>query len=207
MSEVVVVGAGGHARVVIDLLLEGGWDIACMVADTESSDYLGIPVLLGDGRLTDLRQSHDACVIAIGDNALRRRLGELARGLGYELISVVGRGAYVSPTASIGAGTVVVTGAVVNSRTVIGDFGIVNTSSSVDHDCVLGTAVHIGPGATLAGSVLVGDESLVGAGSTVIPGVSLGVSCTIGAGAVVVRDVGESATVVGVPARPREASA
>jgi sugar O-acyltransferase (sialic acid O-acetyltransferase NeuD family) len=194
-----VIGAGGHAKVVVATARAAGWDLAAIVDDDRGrwdTTILGHPVTgpaapaLGDPEAT--------CVLAIGDNATRRRLAASAR---CRFAVVVHPGAIVDGSVQLGAGTVVFAGAVIQPDTRIGGHAIVNTAASIDHDCVAGEAVHVAPGARLAGGVTLGDEVFVGIGAVVIPGVTIGARTTIGAGAAVVRDVPGGVIAIGVPAR------
>ncbi len=202
VDEVVVVGAGGHAKVVVDLLLDAGFAVPAMISRAPAAGYRGVPVLVGDEHLVAMRSRSDRCLIAVGDNALRRRLADEALALGFELTTVVGRGAHVSSSAQLGSGVVVMNGAVVNASTRVGDLAIINTGATVDHDCVIGAAVHVAPGSTLAGNVRLGDEVFLGAGSVVIPGIEVGAGASSGAGSVITADVAPGDHVRGVPARP-----
>ena len=205
---VVVYGAGGQARVLLELMDRAGiCPLAGLVDDNPAlhgTKVEGLPVLGNVDKLAAyirVYRIHRA-VIAMGDNALRKRFAEHARSLGLRLPVLIHPNAYVSPSAQLGEGTVVMAGAVVSAHAKLGELCIVNTRTSIDHDCELGDCVHIGPGATLTGNVTVGNETTIGAGSTVIPGLIVGDSSIVGAGATVIRDVPSNTTVVGCPARP-----
>jgi len=122
---------------------------------------------------------------------------------GYEIPRLIHPKAWVSPSSSIGIGSVIFAQATLQSQASIGRGSILNTSCSVDHDCRLADGVHIGPGARLAGGVYVGSRSWIGIGSSVVQGVRIGLDVTIGAGAAVVHDIADGLTAYGVPARPR----
>jgi len=201
-DDVVVVGAGGHASVVVDLLLDRGFAVPAMIGRAPSTPYRGVPVLVGDDQLAALHRSCEHCLIAVGDNALRRRLADEALALGFELTTVVARGAQVSPSAHLGSGTVVMNGAVINASAHVGDLAIINTGATVDHDCVIGSGSHVAPGCTLAGNVQLGEGVFLGAGTIVIPGVRIGAGASSGAGSVITTDVAAGVHVRGVPARP-----
>lgn len=202
--EVVVLGAGGHAHVVIDVLLDRDVVVACMIGTRAAEPYRDVEVIVGDENLAELAKRYDACVIAVGDNQMRQELAELAQQSGFALATVVARSARVSPTAELGPGCVVMEGAIINAGARLGALCLVNTSASVDHDCELGVAVHVAPGARLTGRVRVGDASLIGAGAVVVPGIEIGAASIIGAGSVVAETVPDGVTVVGVPARALE---
>lgn len=196
-----VLGAGGHAKVVIATLQAAGWEVAGVLDDAEErwgGEILGLPVR---GPLeAALEIGIDGAVIAVGDNGAR---ADVARRIDLPWIAVAHPAAWVHASVDLGPGTVVFAGVVMQPDTAVGRHGIVNTGASVDHDCRLGDFVHVAPGAHLAGNVAVGEGALVGLGSSVMPGVRVGAWASIGAGAAVVREVERGSTVVGVPARPR----
>lgn len=204
MSRVAVIGAGGHAKVIIDLLRGSGHEVvACLDAGREGQTVCGIPVL-GDEQivLPELAaKGVDAVFVALGDNRLRQKIVARVAGMGFEMISAIGRSAVISPSATIGAGCAIMEGAIVNADSRIGNFAIINTNASVDHDCVVGDFTHIAPGSVLAGGVNVGREVFLGAGTRVIPGITVKEGSVVGAGAVVVRNIDTAGTWVGLPAK------
>jgi sugar O-acyltransferase (sialic acid O-acetyltransferase NeuD family) len=202
MSQVFVIGAGGHAKVVVALLRACGETIGGAYDDDRAkigSSILGVPVL---GSLEDVGgRGHTRAVMAIGGNRARHDISSQLAGV--EWVSLVHPHAMVHESATIGAGTVVFAGAIVQPDASLGSHCILNTSASVDHDSVIGDYVHIAPGAHLGGSGKSGDGALIGIGSTVAPGVRVGSWAVLGAGAVAVRDVSEGSVAVGVPATQR----
>ncbi len=200
-TQIVVIGGGGHSRVVIDLLLDAGQHVACVVSANAVESYRGIEVLVGDHHLSSLASQFGQCIVAVGDNASRQRIAAEAKALGFELATAIGAMTAVSPTASIGAGAVVMNGAVVNAGSQIGELAIINTGATVDHDCVIATAAHIAPGSHLTGAVSVGERTLLGVGTVVRPGITIGADTVVGAGSVVVADIPSGSVVVGNPAR------
>ena len=191
---VVVIGAGGHAKVVISTLTASGTPVAAVVDDDDTkwgTDAQGTRV----GRLERARSGRG--IVGIGDNAKRR---DMVKTLDLEWQTAVHPVAYVHPSAKLGRGTVVFAGAVVQPDAVIGDHVIVNTGATVDHDCVIGDFVHLAPGVHLAGSVRVGEGAFLGIGSVVCPGVTIGRWARLGAGAVAIRDLPDGVLAVGVPA-------
>ncbi len=212
---VIVYGAGGQARVLIELMERAGISpIAGFLDDNASlhgTKIDGIPVLGNIDRLANIYRVHriNRAVIALGDNALRKRFADHARSLGMRLPVLIHPHAYVSPTAKLGDGTVVMAGAVISTHVTMGEMCIINTRASIDHDCYLGDYVHVAPGVTLAGNVTIGNGTLMGVGSCVVPGLCIGDDALVGAGAVVIRDIASNTTVVGCPAReiPRKMKA
>lgn len=206
MTPVVLIGAGGHAKVVLEAIRAAGLYAPAGFTDIDPAcrDLLGLARLGGDEALPRLRADGIAhAIVALGGNALRRRVAEMVRGLGFTLVNAISPAAAVSPSARLGQGIAVMAGAVVNADSDIADLVIVNTRAAVDHDCRIGRAAHLAPGCTLAGGVTVGAEALVGTGAAVIPGVTIGDGAVIGAGAAVVRNIPAGATALGVPARLR----
>lgn len=199
----VIIGNGGHARVVADICRAGGREVAGFLDRDVGAAATGGRVVLGGDEVLDAHgfASDHEFVIAIADQRIRRRLGELVRAKGGSLATVVHPAAVVASDVTIGAGVVIVAGAVVNPGVVLGDLVIVNTGATVDHDCRLAAGVHVGPGAHLTGGVVCGEDALVGAGAVVIPGRTIGARAVIGAGSVVLSDVADDVTVVGSPAR------
>lgn len=205
---IVVLGAGGHAKVIVECLRSAGWQVVgCTDADPSSRNCAGAPVIGSDDRLSAIRSEgvrHAFC--ALGDNRLRERIGDEVAALGFEMPSLLGPGARVSPSVQLGRGVAVLPGAVVNVDTRIGDFAIVNTNANIDHDGLIGRAVHIGPGAALAGEVAVGDRSFVATGSAVISRIKIGSDTVIGAGSVVVTNIESNVVAFGNPARVRRSN-
>lgn len=205
MSGVVVIGAGGHAKVCIELLHAMGKQVACCVGGKDSSETcLGIRVHKGDDHelLKKLRdEGYGLVFVAIGSNSLRLRLATLARQLGYQLVNAISPTAVVSPSARLGQGVAIMAGAVINADSFIGDLAIINTCASIDHDGMIGEAAHIAPQCGLAGNVSVAARTFLGIGCQVIPGVSIGSDVVAGAGSVIVADVAHNTRIAGVPAR------
>lgn len=208
-TKVVGIGAGGHSKVVIEILLERP-DIKIVgLLDTNPSlfdaEVMGIPVLGDDSVLPELFArgvTHAFLGVgAITDMSVRKRLHNSVLGHGMELLTVIHRAAHVSISSRIGRGVMLGAGAIVNVDAVLGDSVIVNTGAIVEHDCAVGSYVHVASGAVLAGGVEVGDGTFVGAGSVVLQCVRIGSGVVIGAGSVVTRDVEDGMTVMGVPAR------
>lgn len=202
-GRVIVLGAGGHAKVVIELLRASGHEVfGVLDADPTPRTVVGARVIGDDSRLESLKADGVAAAfIAIGDNGLRLRLGRKAQTAGFELVNAISPAARVSPSARLGAGVAVMAGAVINAETDVRDLAIINTGAVVDHDGLICEAAHIAPGCALAGDVTVGQRAFLGVGTSVIPGRRIGDDAVIGAGACVVHDIPAGALAMGVPAR------
>lgn len=201
MSEqVIVIGGGGHAKVVIDCIQSSGDAVVGILDDGLSVDetVLGIPVL--DRTENYINYIDKKFIIAIGNNAVRRRIAE---NIDVKWHTAVHPRAVVSRYAQIGCGTVVMPNAVVNAGALIGKHCIINTGAIVEHDNLIEDYVHISPAVSLGGTVIIGKETHVGIGATVKNNVSICGDCIIGAGAVVVKNITECGTYVGIPARKK----
>lgn len=204
-KKILVFGAGGHAKVVVDAIERGRqWAVLGLIDDDPrrtGERVTGCRILGTRAALVSLRRRARLAIVAVGDNRARVEIARLLRSHGYELATVIHPAACVAPSAKLGAGSVVLAGAVVNAAAVLRENVIINTAASVDHDCVLGDGVHIAPGAHLAGHVRVGQLTLVGIGASVIDRIQIGEEAIVGAGAAVITNVPDHTTVAGVPAR------
>ena len=196
---VIVIGAGGHAKVVIGALRAAGRQVAAVFDDAPQQwgkCLLGVPVHGPLARL-DAMPEREA-VIAIGAGEVRRRLAERYR---LRYTAVVHPHAWVDPTAHVAPGAMIMAGAVIQSQAVIAEHAIVNTGATVDHDCQVGSCAHLAPGVHLAGNVCVQPLAMLGVGAVVIPGRTIGAGTTVGAGATVIRDLPAGVVAAGCPAR------
>ena len=194
----IVVGAGGHASVVIDAARAAGVSDIAVVDERATISHVGsAPVFSSPSQVSGATHF----IVAVGDNAARAAEFDRALAAGLEPHSVIHPTAVVSPEALIGVGVFVGALAVVNPGAVVRANAIVNTAAVVEHDCSIGAHAFIGPRATLCGGCSVGEGALVGAGATMIPLTSVGEGTVVGAGAAVTENFDAGLTVVGVPAR------
>ncbi|MCH8147224.1 MAG: acetyltransferase [Planctomycetes bacterium] len=202
----VIVGCGGHGRVVLDIVMNVGEVDVVGFLDSDPTmrgrRVDGVEVLGHPDKLESLGRAHgiDCGIVAIGDNGVRRSFADRLEASGIELINAIHPSANLARNVSLGSNIVIAAGALVSAHCQIGDSVILNTGCIVDHESLIGTATHVCPGARLAGRVTVESGAFVGIGATIIQSVRIGYEAVVGAGAVVIRDVAAMTTVVGVPA-------
>lgn len=208
MIPVIGLGAGGHAKVVIDIIRRAGIYEIIGLLDPDpgkrGETWFDLPVLGDDDVLQSetLPARHFFMGLGTtGASTVRARLYLRAVSLGFHPASAIHPQAVVAGDVILGSGPTIMAGAIINPGARIGDNVIVNTGAIVEHDCEIRDHVHIAPGARLAGNVLVETDAHIGIGATVLQGIRIGAGSTVGAGAVVIRDVPRGAVVVGVPAR------
>jgi len=193
-----VIGAGGHAKVVIQTARAAGFEPIAVFDDDISHQgtmLCGVPV---KGKIADIHKNGGKSVIAIGNNVLRKKLAE---SLGCDWATIIHPTAVIDQTVQIGPGTVIFAGSVIQVDSRIGNHVIVNTSASIDHDCTIDNYSHIAPGCRLCGKVHVGEGTLLGVGTCVTPLLSIGSWSVIGAGATVVAEISDQVVAVGSPAK------
>lgn len=202
-NPIVVMGAGGHARVVVDLIREARRDLSPVAAvddgDAPPPDVLGVPVIGGSVFLAELRERGvTRAALGVGavvKNRVRVELFERLHGLGFEVPNLIHPRASVERSVTMGVGNQVLAGAIIGSAASLGDDVIVNSGVVISHDCRIGSHVHLTPGAVLAGGVSVGANTVIGMGVTVYLGVSIGRDVVISNGVHVLSDVPDGAIV------------
>lgn len=206
MDEIIVIGGGGHAKVVISVLKKSGYSIRGYTDRECHGAILGVPYLGKDDVLSDIVRKHTGCkaIIGIGKidaSPLRLSLQNDIGVLGFDFPVISSPHSIVNEAVALGAGTAVLDGVVANSGAEIGRACILNTGSTVEHDCRIGENVHIAPGVTLSGGVTIGNNCMLGTGCNVIQSISICAGCLIGAGSTVVKDITEPGIYAGSPAK------
>lgn len=208
LKSIILIGGGGHAKVLIDLIIEGGeYKIAGIVdPGLEVGTCLkGIKVLGADKMLPELKgEGIQNVAVAVGSikcNRRRKKLFVQSRQWGFHLPTLIHPQSIIAPDVVIKEGVQIMAGGIIQADTSVGEGTVLNTGAQIDHDCQVGCHVFLAPGAILCGEVTVGNNSFIGAGAVVVQGVRVGENAVIAAGAVVIHDVNDGAIVKGVPAR------
>jgi len=210
-NKLLLIGAGGHCKVILDMLLEFKEYEAAGIIDIKErvgGNVFGVPIVGIDSDLPKFaKKGIKYCFISIGSvgNAnLRSKLYDYASKAGFRFPNLIHPSALVSLKASLGDGNYIAPGVIINAGTRIGNNCILNTGAIVEHDCKVGDFVHLSPGSILSGGVFVGDHSHVGTGSVVIQNLKIGSSTVIGAGSVVTKDIGKNTVAYGNPCKERK---
>ena len=206
MREIVVIGGGGHAKVLISVLKKDGYHVKGYTDIEDRGSILGVPFLGNDAILDEIARKSQSphAVIGIGKvdaSELRLSLQDKLGALGFDFPVICSPHAVVNEGVCLRAGTVIFDGVVINSGTEIGRACILNTGSIIEHDCRLGENVSIGPGVTISGGVTIGDNCMIGAGASIIQSIKVCQDSLIGAGSTVIADVITPGTYAGNPIR------
>ncbi len=198
MNRFIIVGAGGHGKVIADNALKNGYTDISFVDDNATGECMGFPIIGKCSDIEDLNDGNTDFVIGIGNNSIRKRVAEEHN---INWVPLVHPSAQIAVNVFVGKGTVIMAGAVINACANVGEHCIINTCAVIEHDNAIGDFAHISPGAKLGGTVHVGEQTHIGIGATVSNNINICNNCIIGAGAVVVNDAVSCGTYVGVPAR------
>jgi sugar O-acyltransferase (sialic acid O-acetyltransferase NeuD family) len=198
MNKLIIIGAGGHGKVLADNALKNGYTDVCFVDDRMTGSCMDFPIVGVCADIPKLNDGNTDFIIGIGNNAVRKRIAET-----YDVrwVTLIHPSAQIAVNVSVGKGTAVMAGAVINACATVGAHCIINTHAVVEHDNVLEDYVHISPNAALGGAVRIGERSWIGLGTAVINNIDICKNCIVGAGAVVVHNITESGTYISVPAR------
>lgn len=206
-KKIVLIGGGGHCKVVISILKKlVNFEIAGIVDNYKADSFIsGIKIIGTDDDLKDIYKSgvHNA-LITVGstkDNAKRYSLFNMAKKIGYKFSVIISPEAIADESVKIGEGTVVMPGSIINIDSSIGKNCIINTGAIIEHDCKIGDHCHIAPGVHISGSVEVEKLSFIGVGATIIQGIKIGKNVTIGAGSVIIKDIPDNVIALGNPAK------
>lgn len=197
-NRLIIVGAGGHGKVIADIAVKNGYTDIFFVDDISTGSCMGFPIIANTEKISILDDGATDFVIAIGNNKTRKMIAEK---FDVNWVTLVHPSAQISMKVELGVGTVVMANAVINADAKVGKHCIINTSAVIEHDNVIEDYVHISPNVALGGTTRVGELTHIGIGSSVINNVSICENCVIGAGTVVVADIEHSSTYVGVPAK------
>lgn len=194
-KKLVIIGAGGHGKVIADIALKNGYTNIVFVDDNSTGECMGLPIAGTTSDVEKLNDGNTEFVIGIGNNATRKRLAEQ---FDVNWTTLIHPSAQIAVSVSIGKGTVVMAGAVINVCASIGEHCIINTCAVVEHDNVIGDYVHISPGVKLSGTVSVGRNTWIGTGTSVINNISICDDVIVGVGSVVIRSVENKGTYYGI---------
>ncbi|MBL4752376.1 MAG: acetyltransferase [Flavobacteriales bacterium] len=200
-GDLLVIGAGGHARIIVDTAVECGYNVVGIIDlnfKGQEEDIFGVKVVGGPDVLEQYNQKTTSVFVAIGNNESRKQAFCKLQDMGYHSPTLVHPAASVSRHVEIGDGTLINAGAVVNAGTTIGPCCIINTSVVLDHEVKIGAFTHIAPGCAIGGRSQVGSSSFVGLGTAIIDSITIGDDVIIGAGSTIIKDVAHGSKVVGV---------
>lgn len=203
MDRIIIVGAGGHGKIIADILLQQGLPVAGFVDDATilwGHNRLGLPVFGGVASWTQFGPAD--LVLGIGDNHARRKVAiQFNTEADVKWVNAIHPTAVIAPSVKLGVGVVIAAGAIINPDTIIGDHVVINTGATIDHDCVIHDYAHVAPGANLTGGITIGEGTLVGAAVSFVPYRTVGSWTVIGTGAVVTKDIPDCVIAKGIPAR------
>lgn len=195
-NRLIIIGAGGHGKVIADNAVKNGYAEICFVDDHATGSCMGFPIIGTGVDIPALNDGKTDFIIGVGSNETRKRIAE-AHDVNW--VTLIHPSAQIAMNVSIGKGTVVMANAVINACAAVGEHCIINTGAIVEHDNMIGDYAHISPNVALGGTVRVGDLTHVGIGAVVRNNIRICDMCTIGAGAVVVKNIDRCGTYIGVP--------
>ncbi|URN96111.1 MAG: acetyltransferase [Candidatus Pristimantibacillus lignocellulolyticus] len=200
----IIIGNGGHASVLTEILMDRTEKIIGFTAPLQEKNRYGLPYLGSDEVIENYLPSECMLVLGIGmiePSPLREKLFNYYFNIGYQFMTVIHPSAIIAPSVRLGQGVQVMAGAIIQTNTKIADNSIINTGAIIDHDCQISSHTHISPGTRLSGGVHIKKGTHIGVGATVIQNITIGENCLIGAGAVVINNIADNLKVIGVPAK------
>ncbi|QAA31669.1 acetyltransferase [Clostridium manihotivorum] len=209
MKDIVLVGGGGHCKVIIDIIeSRKEYNVIGIVDNNQNlKDVLSVPVLGNDNILEELYDKGISnafvCIGALGNIDIRNKVYNKLKKIGFKIPKLIHKNSYISSNVSIGEGTCVMAGVIINPDSQIGENCIINTGAIIEHDCIVSDNVHVSPGVKVGGGVKISYNTHIGIGSTIIQGVTIGNNVIIGAGSVVVNDFSDNILAFGVPAKKK----
>lgn len=201
---VIMIGNGGHAKVLTEILLEEQVKVIGFTAMERQKNFFDLPYLGDDLKILDYPIGEVELVLGLGSvnqSNIRKNIFQHFKSKGYTFKEIIHSTAIIAPSVRLGEGVQIMAGAILQTNTVIADNTIINTGTKIDHDSQIAAHVHIAPGCTLSGNTIIGESTHIGTGVTLIQGIEIGKNCLIGAGAVVLKSISDSMTAYGVPAK------
>lgn len=206
-EKVFIFGAGGHTKVIIDIIeKENVHELVCVLDDDKNlwgTTILDYPIKGGKNQLQTLKQEYPEikAIIGIGENKVREKIYNILKGEQFEFARTIHPSAQIARNVTIGSGTVIMANTAINTDSIIGINCIINTGTTIDHENIIEDYVHLSPGVHLSGNVVIKKAVHMGTGSNVIPGITIGSYTIIGAGTTVIKDIPNNVTAVGIPAK------
>jgi sugar O-acyltransferase (sialic acid O-acetyltransferase NeuD family) len=209
MVNIIVLGSGGHAKVIIDILhmMDKYAIIGITSISLKKGELFSGYIVLGeDSIIAEYNPENHRIAMGLGgfrDNRIREKAFYYVKSLRFNFLNVIHPSAIISETSKLGEGVTIFPGVVINTNTTIGDNSIIATGSTIDHETVIGNNVLISAGVTIGAYAKINDGALIALGAKVISGVNIGKNAVVAAGAVVIDDVFADQTVYGIPAKPK----
>lgn len=200
MKELIIIGAGGHGKVIADIAYSNGYKEISFIDDTKKS-FDNYQVVGTTKDIDKFDSNKYEFIIAIGNNKIRKKIQKKLISKGLNVTTLIHPSAVISPSVIIRKGTVIMANCVINAGSIIGEGCIINTASTIDHDCIIHDYVHISPGVHIAGTVEIKERTWIGIGSSIKNNIKICEDCIFGAGSVVIKDIFNSGTYVGIPVK------
>lgn len=196
-NRLIIIGAGGHGKVIADNAAKNGYTDICFADDHATGSCMGFPIVGTSADISALNDGKTDFIIGVGSNEIRKRIAE-AHDVNW--VALIHPSAQIAMNVAIGKGTVVMANAVINACATVGEHCIINTGAIVEHDNQIGDYVHLSPGVKLSGTVVIGERTWIGTGTSVINNIEICAEVTVGVGSVVIRDIKAKGTYFGVVA-------